>query len=87
MPSVVVYNQLGTEVGQLELSDSVYAFEPNMQAVYDVVKAQRAGMRQGTHKTKTRAEVRGGGRKPWRQKEQDALVTDQFVHHNGLVVE
>lgn len=68
MPSVVVYNQLGTEVGQLELSDSVYAFEPNMQAVYDVVKAQRAGMRQGTHKTKTRAEVRGGGRKPWRQK-------------------
>ena len=68
MPSVVVYNQLGAEVGQLELNDNVFAIEPNMQAVYDVVKAQRAGMRQGTHKTKARGEVRGGGRKPWRQK-------------------
>lgn len=68
MPSVVVLNQLGAEVGQLELNDKVFAIEPNMQAVYDVVNAQRAGMRQGTHKTKTRAEVRGGGRKPWRQK-------------------
>ncbi len=68
MPSVVVLNQLGAEVGQLELNDKVFAIEPNMQAVYDVVNAQRAGMRQGTHKTKTRSEVRGGGRKPWRQK-------------------
>ncbi|MFA5543899.1 MAG: 50S ribosomal protein L4, partial [Bacilli bacterium] len=68
MPSIVVLNQLGAEVGKLELSEVVFAVEPNMQAVYDVVNAQRAAMRQGTHKTKTRTEVRGGGRKPWRQK-------------------
>ncbi len=68
MPSIVVLNQLGAEVGKLELSEVVFAVEPNMQAVYDVVNAQRAAMRQGTHKTKTRTEVRGGGKKPWRQK-------------------
>lgn len=68
MPSVSVINQLGTEVSKIDLNDKVFAIEPNMQAVYDVVNAQRAGMRQGTHKTKTRTEVRGGGRKPWRQK-------------------
>lgn len=68
MPSIVVYNQLGTEVGKIELSEKVFAVEPNMQAVYDVVNAERAAMRQGTHKTKNRTEVRGGGRKPWRQK-------------------
>ena len=68
MPSIVVKNQLGAEVGTIELADTVFAVEPNMQVVYDVVNAQRAAMRQGTHKTKTRTEVRGGGRKPWRQK-------------------
>lgn len=68
MPSVSVLNQLGTEVSKIDLNDKVFAIEPNMQAVYDVVNAQRAGMRQGTHKTKTRTEVSGGGRKPWRQK-------------------
>ena len=68
MPSVSVLNQLGSEVGKIKLNDKVFAIEPNMQAVYDVVNAQRAGMRQGTHKAKTRTEVRGGGRKPWRQK-------------------
>lgn len=68
MPSIVVKNQLGAEVGKVELADSVFAIEPNMQAVYDVVNAQRAAMRQGTHKTKNRTEVSGGGRKPWRQK-------------------
>jgi large subunit ribosomal protein L4 len=61
-------NQSGSNVGEVELLDSVFGIEPNQQAVYDVVKAQRAAMRQGTHKTKTRTEVRGGGRKPWRQK-------------------
>lgn len=68
MPSIVVYNQLGAEVGKINLSKNVFGIEPNMQAVYDVVNAERAAMRQGTHKTKTRTEVRGGGRKPWRQK-------------------
>ena len=68
MPSIVVYNQLGAEVGKIDLNENVFAIEPNMQAVYDVVNAERAAMRQGTHKTKDRTEVRGGGRKPWRQK-------------------
>ncbi len=68
MPSIVVLNQLGAEVGKLELSESVFAVQPNMQTVFDVIYAQRAAMRQGTHKTKTRTEVSGGGRKPWRQK-------------------
>lgn len=68
MPSIVVHNQLGEEVGKVNLNKNVFAIEPNMQAVYDVVNAERAAMRQGTSKTKDRTEVRGGGRKPWRQK-------------------
>lgn len=65
---ITLLNQLGKSVGEVELLDSVFGIEPSQQAVYDVVKAQRAAMRQGTHKTKTRTEVRGGGRKPWKQK-------------------
>src|SRR5690554_7216683 len=68
MPSIVVLNQLGQEVGKINLSKDVFGVEPNMQAVYEVVTAERAAMRQGTHKIKTRTEVTGGGRKPWRQK-------------------
>ncbi|HEY8396136.1 MAG TPA: 50S ribosomal protein L4 [Bacilli bacterium] len=68
MPSIVVYNQLGAEVGKLNLSKKVFGTEPNMQVVYEVVKAERAAMRQGTAKAKGRSEVSGGGKKPWRQK-------------------
>lgn len=68
MPSIVVLNQLGAEVGKLDLSEKVFGVTPNMQTVYDVVNTQRAAMRQGTHDTKNRTEVAGGGRKPWRQK-------------------
>lgn len=68
MPKVALWNQSGSQVGDIELNDSVFGIEPNQQALYDVVKAQRAAMRQGTHSTKTRAQVRGGGKKPWRQK-------------------
>lgn len=68
MPKIALLNQTGTSVGELELSDSVFAIEPSQQALYDVVKAQRAAMRQGTHMTKTRGLVRGGGRKPFKQK-------------------
>lgn len=68
MAKVAVLNQSGEKVKDIKLADSVFAVEPNMQVVYDVVNAQRAGMRQGTHKTKNRVEVSGGGRKPWRQK-------------------
>jgi len=68
MAKVAVLNQAGKKVKDLELADSVFAVEPNNQVVFDVVYAQRAAMRQGTHSTKTRTEVRGGGKKPWRQK-------------------
>ncbi len=68
MPKIAILNQKGASVGELALADSVFGIEPNKQAIYDVVNAQRAALRQGTHKTKTRSEVRGGGRKPWRQK-------------------
>lgn len=68
MPKVTVLNQAGQQVGELELLESVFGIEPSQQAVYDVVKAQRAAMRHGTHSSKTRGQVRGGGRKPWRQK-------------------
>jgi large subunit ribosomal protein L4 len=68
MPKVALLSQNGQSVGEIELLDSVFGIEPNEQALYDVVKAQRAAMRQGTQKAKTRGEVRGGGRKPWKQK-------------------
>ena len=68
MPKVVLYNQNGSNVGELELNDHVFGVEGNQQVIYDTVIAERAAMRQGTQKAKTRSEVRGGGRKPWRQK-------------------
>jgi large subunit ribosomal protein L4 len=68
MPRVNVLNQLGEKVGTVTLKDEVYKIEPNEQVVYEVINAERAGMRQGTHKVKGRSEVSGGGRKPWRQK-------------------
>jgi len=68
MPKVTLLNQSGENVGEIDLTDTVFGIQPNEQALFDVVKAQRAAMRQGTHKARTRAEVRGGGRKPWRQK-------------------
>lgn len=68
MPTIGVINQKGEKVKDVEVSSSVFAVEPNMHVVYEVVKAQRASLRQGTHATKNRTEVRGGGRKPWRQK-------------------
>ena len=68
MPKVALFNQSGEQVGEIELADTVFGIEPNEHALYEVVIQQRAALRQGTHKAKTRAEVRGGGRKPWRQK-------------------
>ena len=57
MPSVVVLNQMGEEINKVELNDNVFGIEPNRQAIYEVVNAERAAMRQGTHKTKKRKEV------------------------------
>ncbi len=68
MPKVAVYNMAGAQVGEMELSDSVFGIEPNEAVVHQVVKAQLANRRVGTASTKTRGMVRGGGRKPWRQK-------------------
>ena len=63
-----VYNMEGDVVGTIDLSDEIFAIEPNEDAVYRVMLAQQANQRQGTHKTRNRTEVRGGGRKPFRQK-------------------
>lgn len=68
MPVVKVLNQEGSIVKDLELNDDIFGVEANMQVVYDVVNAERAAKRQGTHDTKGRSEVSGGGKKPWRQK-------------------
>lgn len=64
-----IYKKDGTESGEkLVLEKAAFTVEPNYHAIYLAVKVERANNRQGTHSTKTRAEVRGGGRKPWRQK-------------------
>lgn len=68
MPTVLLYNQDGSQNGELQLEDSVFGVEDNQQVIYQTVVAERAAMRQGTQKAKTRREVRGGGRKPWKQK-------------------
>ena len=68
MPKVNVYNMLGEKVREIELDENVFGIEVNQHVVYEVVKNHLANRRQGTQSAKTRAEVRGGGRKPWRQK-------------------
>ncbi|MRH44835.1 50S ribosomal protein L4 [Aquibacillus halophilus] len=68
MPKVALYNQSGSQVGDLELNDAVFGIEPNEHVLHDAVVMQRASLRQGTHSVKNRSDVRGGGRKPWRQK-------------------
>ena len=68
MANVSVYNMEGKEVGTMELNDAVFGVEINEHLVHAVVVAQLANKRQGTQKAKTRSEVSGGGRKPWRQK-------------------
>lgn len=68
MTKVNVLSQTGSSVGEIELNDAIFGIEPNESVVFDAVIAQRASLRQGTHKVKNRSEVAGGGRKPWRQK-------------------
>ena len=68
MANVSVYNMEGIEVGTIELNDAVFGVEVNEHLVHMAVVAQLANKRQGTQKAKTRSEVSGGGRKPWRQK-------------------
>ena len=68
MATVEVKDSTGKKVGQAEIADSVLAIEPNAFAVHQVVRSQMAAHRQGTHSTKGRSDVSGGGAKPWRQK-------------------
>ena len=69
MPVITLLDQNGQKVEDIKLNDTVFGIDQiNQQVIYDVVNCQRAAMRQGTHDTKGRSEVRGGGKKPWRQK-------------------
>ena len=68
MPKVAVYNVTGAQVGEIELSDAIFGITPNAHVLHEAVVMQQASLRRGTHDTKGRSEVRGGGRKPWRQK-------------------
>ncbi len=68
MPKVALYDVSGAQIGELELNDNIFGIEPNQAVLYDFVRMQLANKRVGTASSKTRAEVRGGGKKPWRQK-------------------
>lgn len=68
MPKIEVYNVEGKKVSDLELKEEIFGIEPNEAVVHSVLVNYLANQRQGTQNTKTRSEVRGGGRKPWRQK-------------------
>ena len=68
MPKIALLNIKGEKIKDIKLNDEVFGIEPNNQTIYDAVVLKNASMRQGTHSTKTRSEVSGGGRKPWRQK-------------------
>ena len=68
MATIEMKNVKGGSAGQVDLTDSVFGIEPNVHAMHQVVRSQMAARRAGTHSTLTRGNVRGGGRKPWRQK-------------------
>ena len=89
MPSMKVLNMAGAEVGTVELNDAVFGIEPNQTVVHEVVKNHLANCRQGTQSALTRAEVSGGGKKPWRQKgtghaRQGSTRAPQWTH-GGIV--
>ena len=68
MPTVATYNQSGVKVGEIQLNDAVFGVEVNEAVMHQAVVRQLSNERLGTHATKTRGMVRGGGRKPWKQK-------------------
>lgn len=68
MAKVTLFKQDGSQAGEVELNESIFGIEPNEAVIFDAVIMQRASLRQGTHAVKNRSAVRGGGRKPWRQK-------------------
>lgn len=84
MAALTIKNTAGNDAGSVELDDAVFGLEPNIPVMHQVVTAQLAARRAGTHSTKTRAEVRGGGAKPWRQKgtgnaRQGSIRSPQFA--------
>lgn len=89
MPKVALYNKEGQQVGELELRDDIFGLEANPGLLHQVVTAYLANQRQGTHDTKTRAEVAGGGRKPWRQKgtgrARQGSIRAPHWRHGGIV--
>ena len=89
MPKANVFNMAGQQVGEIELSEAVFGIEPNEAVVHAVVKNHLANCRQGTQSALTRAEVSGGGKKPWRQKgtgraRQGSTRAPQWTH-GGIV--
>ncbi|MDE7389789.1 MAG: 50S ribosomal protein L4 [Lachnospiraceae bacterium] len=89
MPNVAVLDMTGTKVDEINLADSIFGIEPNAAVMHEVVVNYLANQRQGTQSTLTRAEVRGGGRKPWRQKgtghaRQGSTRSPQW-RHGGVV--
>ena len=68
MKKVDLLNEKNEKVKDIKLNEDIFGIEPNDKVLYDAIILARASLRQGTHSTKTRSEVRGGGRKPWRQK-------------------
>ena len=68
MKKVDIFNLKGEKINDVKLNENVFGITPNDKVLYDAIILGRASLRQGTHSTKTRSEVRGGGRKPWRQK-------------------
>ena len=85
MPTVAVFDMTGKKTGEMELNAAVFGIEPNMSVVHEVVKNHLANCRQGTQSALTRAEVSGGGRKPWRQKgtgraRQGSTRSPQWTH-------
>lgn len=85
MPTVSVFDMTGKEVGTMELSENVFGIEPNVPVMHAAVVNYLANQRQGTQSTLTRAEVRGGGRKPWKQKgtghaRQGSIRAPQWTH-------
>ena len=89
MPKANLYDMAGKQIGEVELSEAVFGIEPNQYVVHDVVKNHLANCRQGTQSSLTRAEVSGGGRKPWRQKgtgraRQGSTRAPQWTH-GGIV--
>ena len=89
MPKAILVNMAGAQVGEVELSEAVFGIEPNQAVVHEVVKNHLANCRQGTQSALTRAEVSGGGIKPWRQKgtghaRQGSTRAPQWTH-GGIV--